>query len=213
MLIETLFCASPVAGSRVAEHAAEPLFDFRRILDCYQDPLFVIDAQRRVLFRNAAADRVLRVKGGFAERSGRLVLGAARADEALQSLLNAGFSMHAAQPAARRIRVQHPGSARDWLVVVRPLVPIFLVQVIGRTRPRLVPAHILRDLYELSVRETVVISALLRTGSIDNAARRLCLSRETVRSHLKRIFRKCDVRSQEDLRSLINCVAQFAANV
>jgi DNA-binding CsgD family transcriptional regulator len=190
------------------------------ILDCYHDPLLVIDANRRVLFRNAAAGRVLRTTGSLAEKSGHLVLVPARADAALQALIARTSPRTRAAPSiARGIRIARPGAARDWLALIKPLdascveasdTPIFLVQIIGRTRPRTAPAQALCDLFGLSRRETAVVTALLRDGSIVKAASRLSVSRETIRSHLKRIFRKCDVHSQDELMSLLHCVSQFA---
>jgi DNA-binding CsgD family transcriptional regulator len=156
--------------------------------------------------------------GRFAERSGRLFLGSARADETLQSVIEAGSATP--RNFARGIRMPRAGSARDWQVLIRsleshtvktPQRPTFLIQFIGRTRPRLVNHQVLRDLYHLSDSEITVITALLRTASVEKAAQRLSLSRETVRSHLKRIFRKCDVHSQEELMSLLHCLAQFAS--
>lgn len=195
----------------------------RAILDHYHDPLLLIGADRRILFRNAAAARVLRTRSGMSEKSGRLVLGSARTGDTLGRLLAALCLPHAEQapqPAARGLRIARPGASRDWLAVVRPLgraaaprsaAPVFFVQIVGRARPRGAVPHALRDLFDLSAREHRVVAELLRTGSPVKAAARLHVTHETLRSHLKRIFAKCEVHSQEELLALLRCLAQFGA--
>jgi hypothetical protein len=42
------------------------------VLDGLQDPLLLLDSKRRLIFRNAAAGRVLNVEGGFAVVGGRM---------------------------------------------------------------------------------------------------------------------------------------------
>jgi DNA-binding CsgD family transcriptional regulator len=203
-----------------AAAATDQRVDCATILDCFYDPLFVVDARRHVLFANAAARRVLKARIGLEQESGRLVLAPVRADKALQTLIDE-LARTTSPPVARGLRVARAGASRDWMVMVRPLQPpfvgesvsaaYFFVQVLGRMRPRDAPLEVLADLYDLSGRELAVIAAVLRTRSLQNAATRLSLSHETIRSHLKRIFRKCDVHSQDELMSLLHCLSQFTA--
>jgi len=207
--------------SRANSHGvrdAQP--QLRSILDCYHDPLLVIDASRRVLFRNVAAKRVLRMTGNLAEKSGQLVLAPPRVDAALQAVIaRKSPAKRVAQSIAHGIRIARPGATRDWLALIKPLdaarvetsgAQTFLVQIIGRTRPRTAPEQALCDLFGLSRRERAVVAALLRDCSVATTASRLSLSRETIRSHLKRIFRKCDVHSRDELMSLLHCLSLFA---
>jgi DNA-binding CsgD family transcriptional regulator len=189
-------------------------------LDRYGEPLFVIDENRRLLFRNEAAQRVLRARKEFSERGGQLCVGSTHADAALQNIIAGADrpSARAARSPCRGIRLARAGAARDWLLVVHPFrarsqkepATIFFIQIIGRARPRGGLPVVLNDLFKLSAREIAVLSALLRTGTAHKAARRLVLSHETVRSHLKRIFRKCDVHSQAELMTLLDCISRFA---
>jgi DNA-binding CsgD family transcriptional regulator len=86
------------------------------------------------------------------------------------------------------------------------------VQLIARLRPREVPVLALRDLFGLSDREIDVVAALLASNSPRAVARRMTVGRETVRTHLKRIFRKCNVHSQTELLSLIHSLSVLAAS-
>jgi len=68
------------------------------LLDGSPDPLLLLDSDRRLIFSNVAAGRVLDANGGFAVASGRF------------SPLGPGYL-----PAARK------GIRRDWLFLVHPM--------------------------------------------------------------------------------------------
>jgi len=53
-------------------------------------------------------------------------------------------------------------------------------------------------------------TALLRTGSVGNAARVLSVSRETIRTQLKAVFRKCDIHSTLELVALLGSASLFS---
>lgn len=177
-----------------------------------ETPIFVIDSARRLLYRNAVAAVLLRADAGLAERDGRLSLGK-RSDSTLQRLIDADLESGAGHEMSRGMRVECRPQGRSWIVLCRRLEvrpPAFLVWAIGRTRPRAVPAAALRDLFGLSPREIAVVTELLASGAVAKAAEDLFLARETVRSHLKRIFRKCGVHSRQDLFALLHCLSQFS---
>jgi DNA-binding CsgD family transcriptional regulator len=199
------------------EHAAAtvPNGHLGALLDCLAEPVFVLDADRKILYRNSAAQRVLGAKTGVQLRAGRLVFALAKHDEKLIALLD-GWKEDVSGEC-RGFAVARGKMTRDWLVVVRPLAAerkgrVFLVQLIARLRPREVPVFALRDLFGLSDREIDVVSALLASNSPRAVARRMTVGRETVRTHLKRIFRKCNVHSQTELLSLIHSLSVLAAS-
>lgn len=192
------------------------------ILDAHVEPMFVIDSGKRVLFQNAAARRVLRAKHGFSQRRGRITIDSPQAQASLtKAIASTNQSARPTSSLCRGVRILRHSAARGWLLLIHPLHlhqprkdalpidPLFLVQVIGRTRPRVISPHALRDLFNLSRREITVVTMLLRTGTAEGTARGLALSPETVRSHLKRIFRKCEVHSKIELMSLLHSIAQF----
>lgn len=194
----------------------------QRVLDAHVEPMLVIDPSKRVLLHNAAAKRVLRAKQGLSQRRGRISIDSPQAEASLQrAIASVGDSIRTSSSICRGVRVLRHKAARDWLLLIHPLhttrreseslEPLFLVQVIGRARPRVISPEALRDLFSLSKREIAVVTMLLRTGTAEATARGLALSPETVRSHLKRIFRKCAVHSKTELMSLLHSIAQFTA--
>lgn len=185
-----------------------------QILDCFHNPILVMDRERRVIWRNAAAQCVLGSRGAPGERTGKLALGSPVLDKLLGQTLEA-FANGGTGQGTRGLRIARPDSARSWLLLVRPIESpsstgmTFLVQLVGRMRPRCPPLRALADLYDLSARERELVASLLRSRSLDEAAKRLRIARETMRCHLKRIFRKCEVASQQELLSLLHSISQF----
>lgn len=148
----------------------------------------------------------------MAEHEGKLSLGR-QSDAALQRIIDADLARPAGDAVSRGMRVDHPSRGRSWIVLCRRLdkpAPAFLIWAIGRTRPRAVPAAALRDLFGLSVSEIAVVNRMLASGAVARVAEDLFRSKETVRSHLKRVFRKCGVHSRQDLFALLNCLSQFS---
>lgn len=182
------------------------------IFDRYQNPLFVIDQDRMLIYRNDAGARIIGTSTGFAEKNGKLRLGG-KVDAALEQIISAGHTLS----GCRGLRLSPPHTGRDWLLLVHLLGRLpdrsagraFLLHAIGRTRVRNMPFRALKDLFGLTVREITVIQELLANGKAQTVANRLSLSHETIRSHLKRIFRKCNVHSKTELSALLQRVAEF----
>lgn len=59
-------------------------------------------------------------------------------------------------------------------------------------------------------KEIDVLSGLLRDESLHDIAKRMSLSHETIRVYVKRIFRKCDVRSRTGLLALLQKLSLLA---
>lgn len=70
-------------------------------------------------------------------------------------------------------------------------------------RRRRVAPGVLRKLYQLTQSECATVSFLFQGHTVDEVARELSVSINTVRSHMKRIFVKCHVRSQVELVRLL----------
>lgn len=65
------------------------------------------------------------------------------------------------------------------------------------------PAHILQRHYGLTQAEARVVAKLLQGGSLDLVAEQLGVQRETVRSHIKRIYAKVGTTRQSDLVAIL----------
>jgi DNA-binding CsgD family transcriptional regulator len=76
---------------------------------------------------------------------------------------------------------------------------VFLPEISHDTkRERAISHQVLRDLYGPTAAQAAVAALLFEGHSDDETAERLGLSINTVRSHLRHIFAKCEVRSQVD---------------
>jgi DNA-binding CsgD family transcriptional regulator len=103
-------------------------------------------------------------------------------------------------------------------VIVHPLTsalpdeanPLFLLHTVARMQSRGALGALLGDLFGLTRAETVAALTVVKTGQIDMAAHELSLSRETIRSHLKAVFRKCDIHSILELAGLVRTTAVFS---
>lgn len=189
------------------------------LLNNHANPIFIIDRDKTLLCTNRAADMVLDAKAGFSMHRGKLLLGSVKCDDQLKRIISGNGSAGQATPSRRRgITVARGDASQDWRVLIHGLQmesetspPLFLLQAIGRIRPRHIPSQALRDMFGLTAGETTSIAALLRCGSIQEAADRLSRSRETVRTHVKCAFRKCGVHSKAELLALVHCISHFVA--
>lgn len=184
-------------------------------------PLLAIDSERHILFQNNAAQKLLKTRSCLKQRAGLLQLQPASAQTTLENLI-ALDSARGTVPRVRGMRVPRIGALRDWLILVHPLVPAhagttqprvsaYLLQIVGRIWPRDLLAPATMELFGLTPAEMAVVGELSRGSSIDGAAKSLTLSRETIRSHMKRIFRKCEVASKPELLALLTGLATFGA--
>lgn len=189
------------------------------IIDCHRDPLFVVDSRGQLVYCNTAGKAVLRAKAGFAVRQGKLLLDAKPVDALLQRIMPARRQAGSAGAHCRGVRFPRSNGSRDWLVLVRSLgtcgdteyAGAYLLHAVARTTPRSLPAQVLKDLFGLTNRETVVLTELARSGTVRAAAHRLALSTETIRSHVKKTFQKCDVHSRAELVALLQGVTEFTS--
>jgi DNA-binding CsgD family transcriptional regulator len=192
------------------------------VLDRHPDPLFIVDTQRRLHFRNLTAKRVLESRSGLSQQRGRLSAGSIPDDRRLEALLaTVQASTGMLRPQPRGLRLHQSGPGRRWYVLVHPLTSglpggsnsLFLLHTVARMHsPGALGAlgALLRDLFGLTRAETAAALTVVKTGQIDVAAHELSLSRETIRSHLKAVFRKCDIHSTLELAGLVRATAVFS---
>lgn len=175
-------------------------------LDRVGIPAAVIGSQARIVARNDAFARLgpqLRT-GAF----GRLGLADARAGVLLaEALAAAGSRQH---PGVCSIAVpaleDHPAFVLHVAPVARAAGDIFSpgrVLAVASTLERRAPADgsVLEVLYDLTPAESRIAAALLGGMSVDAIAAAFGNSRETIRSHLKRVFAKTGSSGQADLVS------------
>lgn len=179
------------------------------ILDGLPHAIFALDSAGRVLFMNSSAEVIVNLKDGLLIREGRLETRIGPQQPLLDKLIDAAVSPAAAQVRGGWTRLHRASGRRPYLVLVsefasgEQLLDEFrarvLVIVSDPIKAAVPDEQALRDLYDLTYSEARVATALARGHSIQSASESLRISSETLRSHLKHIFRKLGVSRQQDL--------------
>lgn len=179
------------------------------LLDLLADAAFLLTPEGRLIAANQSGEALLANGEGLcADAAQRL----RATDEHDAPRLRAAIAAAGGSaPHASGFRLFHP---EGWLAIVAPapepaspsqlirpsqvLVRIIEPQASHRRR-----AETAARLFGLSRRETAILAEIVRGRSVPDVARSLRLSPETVRTHLKRIYDKSDIRSQSELAQLV----------
>jgi DNA-binding CsgD family transcriptional regulator len=209
--------AAPAATPFVTRHELEFL------LDRVTAGLVAVDAAGRVLHANRAARELMAQLRGGAGAPGRLAFPDPATQAALQRALAACGEARADDTGDAARDPDDPAVAVQFLVRDRAGAILARASVEplrraaapgGGRRAFLVSLHrqpggveirqaALSALYGLTRSEARIAAAVVAARSIDDLARRVTLSRNTVKSHLKRVFRKCEVASLAQLAALV----------
>jgi DNA-binding CsgD family transcriptional regulator len=171
--------------------------------------LVLASSTSSVLFMNDSARQILAAGDGVVERDGVLQAespdAAARLDRALACV--GRMSARARRQCIDVIAIERRGSNAPLQICVTPLRSSTNAWVAGlfihdpsRVEPS---ARLFERIYELTPAEARVAAAFLRDGSAAAAAESLGISMNTVRTHIKELYRKTATRGQAELiRSL-----------
>ncbi|HSN73262.1 MAG TPA: helix-turn-helix transcriptional regulator [Steroidobacteraceae bacterium] len=171
--------------------------------------LFVLGEDDEILAANLAARRLCDLQDAFSEFGGRFVLLRRGDTERWLRLKRSGRTALLNLPRAT--------GRRSYLLLVSPVAmpsdPAQTLTCLTVLDPHCAAEAdleaLLRSSLELSASESRVVASLAEGRSVREAADHLSLSHHTVRSHLKRIFTRCEVHSQAELMQLVGRVAQF----
>lgn len=181
----------------------------RLVMDKLDRGVILLDGQGRVVDANALAAHLIEAGDGLRLRSGRLVFADAALDARLSKAIARQRAGSADGPAAIAARVRRDGGA-PYRVVVAPIPPdadardvaFFVLIYPPNTQQDISPA-VLREMYGLTPAQADVVRSLFAGRSVEETAQVLELSLNTVRTHLKQIFNKCEVSSQAELMHLL----------
>lgn len=184
------------------------------LLNALGDPLVVLDERRNIVYRNLAAERVFAARSGFCVSNNKLIATTGKGQRQLDQLLSPVVD-RAAMGTWAGYRVSRAPGQRDWLLLLMHLqqsgaASMVCIRLIARHGPRTVPIRAMVELFDLSERELQVVREFLRNRSPKVIGHKLGISKETVRSHFKRIFRKCNVGSQSELHAILQSISLFA---
>ncbi|MGI9246521.1 MAG: helix-turn-helix transcriptional regulator [Steroidobacteraceae bacterium] len=183
--------------------ALSPLSRF--ILDRLGRAVVLLDAEGAVVDANACAHKVLAGGHGIAARNGRLTFADAQFDGRFLRML--------AHPPARTAGLRsiaaslRPADGGDPCRVVVTQAHDhgsergvrYIVLLYTADGGRGIALDVLAELYGLTRAQADVARSLYEGYSVEETAEQLQLSPNTVRTHLKQIFTKCDVQSQREL--------------
>jgi DNA-binding NarL/FixJ family response regulator len=181
----------------------------RLILDRLDRGVILLDRQARVLDANAMARRVLHDRNGMQLRGGRLRFTDKGMNERVARLVTAQRSGPRGSAQAIAAWVRHD-EAPPYRVVVTTVPDdpdergaALVILIFGPLGRRYIAPEVLTQVYGLTRAQAEVARGLFAGLSVEQVAAVLELSLNTVRTHLKHIFTKCDVQSQGELLQLL----------
>ena len=192
--------------------AAPLLAQLELVLDRLSEGTVVIDAAAQLLHANRRARELLALVRDMREPSGLLSFAERRTQCAFQQALCRTNADECDTPAARGFLVRDRTGvtvARAWLEPLQrrspdPEAPVrYLVTLHHLPRHAQVSADTLQALYGLTPCEARVAAQVVAAASVQELAEQLALSRNTVKTHLRRAFRKCEVGSLAQLTALV----------
>ena len=190
---------------------ARPELEF--VLDRITDGMIVIDHRARVLHANRPARELLDRVRDATSASGELSFTHRLTQFAFErALAQSGPRDCEDADVSRQFLVRDSTGSTVARASVEPLqrrrsgqaiVSTHLVSLHRQPEVAEVSAGSLSALYGLTTSEARVAAAAIAARSIDDLASRLELSRNTVKTHLKSVFRKCEVCSFAQLAALV----------
>ena len=185
-------------------------------LDRLDGAIFLLDGAGGIVHSNSSARSMLSKRRDAISTSGRAFLPAqpearailadaltraAKGDDALGAggvsiIFDKSGSVHLIGSLISLV----DGSRRTIAESHRAVAALFVREVRFDTRS---VASVLSQLYGLTKRETTVLAGINEFGGVPRTADIMGLTRETVRTHLKSIFRKTGTNSQTDLIKLL----------
>lgn len=204
-LVPHLRIALDLYGRLTSTHAERQLFS--TTMEGLAVATVILARDRRILRRNALAERLLGEDGPVGERQGRLAPGPG--GSALERLLRSP------PPPGKEVRVQLSRADGPPLAAIARVLPAniygdgaFLALFIADpNRTATLDAATLRDRFQLTPTEAALAMLLLDGAALVEAARTLDMAHNTARSHLRSIFAKTGAHRQAQLIQLLRSTA------
>lgn len=181
----------------------------RLILDRLDRGVILLDQHRGVQDANALARRVLADGNGIKVRAGRFAFLDPSLDRRLSRLIESYGRRPFGAVRSMAAQIRHNRSP-PYRVLVSPVPPdvderqvSYVVLIYGPREWRDISIDVLVEVYGLTRAQAEVARGLFTGQSVEETAAALELSRNTVRTHLKQIFTRCEVRSQRELLHLL----------
>ena len=216
--IETALVRFGDINQQVAKHFGESGIDnihVKALLERFSVGLVIVDSQRNVIHQNHVAKSLINKKTVLVNRGGCLhAAGNHRSNEFNHAI---GRALgHNGEPGVGAVTLDD-ASGRGIQVWAAPLSDntsgdsaSAIVVIIDPNQPTPAPEPLLKALYGLTTKECCLVSALLNGQTIDEYCESCHVSANTVRTHLKSIYRKTNTNRQVDL---VRLLSRLFANV
>jgi DNA-binding CsgD family transcriptional regulator len=174
-------------------------------LDWLPVAVLTVDADGLILYRNRRAEVYLERASGIRESHGRLRC-ARSEDSALlaRSLRQLSSAVDGSEPLVLTAGSGNGGRPLALLLASSAEFGKICVFAFDPREPAGFSPLLARRLYGLSERETEVASAVVSGRTLEEIAASLGVEKETVRSHLKRVFQKTQTSRQSELVRLFS---------
>lgn len=178
----------------------------------------LVDERGRITFANREAEDLLAERDGFALSRGALRCQSPDDDARLKAAIARAVETASgrAGSAGANLLVQRPSGGSSLQVVVAPLRSGGAGAVVFVGDPEREPAGAagaLREMFGLTEREAIVALSLCRGDSLPEIAQALCVSHNTVRTHLARALAAVGARRQTDLVRLLLAIPAVRRSV
>jgi DNA-binding CsgD family transcriptional regulator/PAS domain-containing protein len=191
-----------------------------RLLDALPYAVFALDGSGRIVFMNTLADHLVEHGDGLLAEGTHLACRLPGQQPLLDRLVATALVADPGSVRGGWVRIHRASGRRPYLALVSHLAggeelidefrPRLLVIVTDPDRSTVPDEQALRDLYGLTEAEARVAAQLAAGHSVQSAAAVLRQSPETLRFHLKHIFRKLGVSRQQDLVRILTEIGLVA---
>ncbi len=189
----------------------------RRVLDKSAFGVFLINEHAAVTWCNAPGEAILRKDDGLSLRLSHLSTTSCQTNRNIDAALTNAIATSSGRgdSAGAYISVQRPSNKRPYQLTISPISKrdawgadaFAVVFVLDPDRPPDMSLEAFQSLFGLTGAEARVARALFLGFSVQEAADRFEVSPNTIRTQLKAILRKCNVRSQSELMQLLTRAA------
>jgi len=201
-------------------HSRSSATTSRRITDHLTYPVIVVASDRRLLWANRAAEKILSKEDGLSSLNGKLCAlrqkDTVTIDRAIHDALTPTFDRADQDRTALAQRLPGMGFYGLTLIPIRPdtttdmfpflnaSVPAVAVWVSEPDPLRFVNLSVFELQHKLTKVESNVLRHLVEGHTLQEIAANLVVGKETIRTHLKHIFGKTGTNRQQDLISLVH---------
>ncbi len=216
--IETALVRFGDINQRVARHFGESGSDndhIKAVLERFSLGLVIVDVDRNIIHQNHVARSLIAEKSVLANRGGCLRAAANQRSDEFNRAVDQALGRDG-EPGVGAVTLEDP-RGRSIQMWTAPLTDSetgdsasAVVMIIDPSQPTPAPEPLLKSLYGLTTKECALVSALLNGQTVDEYCETRHVSVNTVRTHLKSIYRKTNTNRQVDL---VRLLSRLFANV